>query len=350
MFNEIVWLSGSGPSAKLSLSQRLVQKQALWEYEADAVDLTNVATDQVSKLGAYSKTNKAIQIYGAIGQSTQVTQVAPADLPEGSIPRMRRPVKRRSLKDMYTDAAFAEAFRLFTLIVDLGIALTKSVAGIASAHSFLVALLATSVAYNTWYGYRDGLTWYHERNAGKFMARLGVRSDPTVARAVYLSDINDLITIPVVAINGSAPSSGVTIDQIEDWNTCRGTFSDIIMSSDAETSVPMVSSQQKGATRRATARLQRTRLSLARYRHDLLVAMRVINRVEEEVVQAEWEDWVKEEERKCRRVHEMVAEQNRRGNSNKQKQEEMIKEQGLGEEFTKYCQSCQEEAAWIAKR
>lgn len=350
VFNEVAWIKESGPTNSLSISQRLVQKQALRDYQADATDLTAIATAQVSKLGARSKTNKAIQIYGAIGQSTQTIQVTPSELPEASVPRTRRPVKHRSLIDLYTEATFAETFRLFTMVIDLGIALAKSVAGIATAHSLLVLLLVTSVAYNTWYGYRDGLTWYNERNAGKFMARLGVKSDRTVARAVYLSDIEDLVTVPMLSVmDGNVTSSGVTVGQEVDWNTCRGRFSDIVIFSDPDVSVPGVSGAQKGSSRRAVARLQRTRHSLARYRHDLLVAMRVVNRVEEEVVQSEWEDWVKEEERKCERVDGMLTEQKKRSRSGKQAQEEIAREGGLGEEFAKYCDSCREDAALIAR-
>lgn len=343
IFNEVTWQKDGAATDKLSISQRLVQKQALRDYEADAVDLTNVVADQVVKLGARSKTNKAMQIYGAVGQSMQTAQVTPSELPEPSSTRTRRAVKCRTLTDLYTEAAFAEAFRLFTMVIDVGIALAKSAAGVATAHTFLVALLATSVMYNSWHSYRDGLTWYHERNAGKFMARLGVRSDPTVARAVYLSDIEDLITVPDLGHqNGSITSSGAVADQDAEahtWNTCSDTFSDIIMFSNPDASTSVVSSH-KGASKRAISRLQRTRLSLARYRHDLLVAMRVVNRVEEEVVQAEWEDWVKEEASKCKRVQGMLS-------SQQKQKSDGDKDEGLGEGFAEYCDSCREAAALL---
>ena len=37
-------------------------------------------------------------------------------------------------------------------------------------------------------------------------------------------------------------------------------------------------------------------------RHDLLVAMRVVNRIEREVLQAEWENWLLEENVKCKHL------------------------------------------------
>lgn len=346
IFNDVVWKGeDEGKRKKLSISQHLVQKQALWDYEADAVDLSSVALDQVSKLGARSKTNKAAQIFGAIGQSTQTTQVAAPDLPQTAVTRIRKMVRPRSLRELYVDALFAEMFRLFTIIIDVGIAVVKTMTGLATAHTFLVVLLATSTAYNAWYGYRDGLGWYHERNAGKFMAQLGVRSDPTVSRAIYLSDIEGLVAGPTIDVLQNGGSNGsesrVTQDHGQEWNTCRGTFRDIILSSGLEMEIESGAlAPSRGTARRAVSRLQRTRQSLARYRHDLLVAMRVVNRVEEEVVQAEWEEWVREEENKCKRVQAMMGEgQKRRGDG-----DDVAGEEGLGEEFNRYCESCRGES------
>lgn len=303
-----------------------------------------MVSDQAGKLGAHSKTNKAIQIYGNIGVTTQTTQVSASDLPAVNIHRLRKTVKRRTLLDLYGDEVFVQAFRLLTMIFDIGISLAKSIAGIASAHTLLVIILGVSVLYNSWYSYREGLTWHHDRSAAKFMARLGVRSDPTIARAVYLSDIEELVAGPSltnVTLSGNVSSTGVV------WNSCSGSFRDILTFSDPETAGAGsgLVSGAKGNAKRAEARLHRTRDSLARYRHDLLVAMRVVNRVEREVVLAEWEEWVREEEGKCWRVESMLLDEK------KTKQKKGSKEshdEGLGEEFAEYCRSCRKEAARIA--
>lgn len=46
------------------------------------------------------------------------------------------------------------------------------------------------------------------------------------------------------------------------------------------------------------------------HRHDLLVALRVVNSIEREMIQAEWEHWLKGENRKCQRL-EIVIRENR---------------------------------------
>ncbi|KAG9809519.1 hypothetical protein KCU68_g21248, partial [Aureobasidium melanogenum] len=308
IFNKVVWNGDASIDQQLSLSQRLIQKQALRDYQDDAVDLAAVITDQVSKLGAHS-TNKAAQIFGSVGQSTQTSQVSASSLPTTSISRTRRKVKIRTLTNLYTDEVLAQAFRLLTMLIDLFIAIAKSLAGVVTAHKILILILALSATYNTWYGYRDGLAWYNERNAGKFMARLGVKPDSTVTRAVYLSDIEEFVAPTLM--NNIELNSTISDETNQDWNTCHGTFRDMLTSSEHEATA--TTTMSKGSSKRSQLRLQRTRHSLARYRHDLLVALRVVNRVEEEVVHAEWEDWVFEEERKCIKVEAMMRERNKSG-------------------------------------
>ena len=57
----------------------------------------------------------------------------------------------------------------------------------------------------------------------------------------------------------------------------------------------------------AARRLQRSREQLGLQRHDLLVAMRVVNSIEREVLQAEWENWLLEENIKCKHMGAMLS-------------------------------------------
>lgn len=316
VFHKIVWNATTG----FAHSRRLVEKLALSNLEADAIDLTTVAMDQVGKLGAHSKTNRAIQIFGNVGQSTQSTQLAASDIPtsQHQSTAKYRPV-RYTLARLYAEEAFSQAFRLVSMSFDILVALAKSLASTANAHTLLVVLLVVSALYNTWYGYRDGMTWYQERNAGKFMARLGVKADPSISRAIYLQDIDQMNSVPALAnFTSAAPDSALS---------CRTTFQDVLMSPDKE------SEKAKEEYGRTEAQLHRTRHRLARYRHDLLVAMRVVNRVEEEVVQAEWEDWVKEESGKCDKMVKLLSQRSGKGKEG----------QVLGKDFEAYCQSCRME-------
>lgn len=57
-------------------------------------------------------------------------------------------------------------------------------------------------------------------------------------------------------------------------------------------------------------RLRRTRQHLGSYRHDLLVAMRVVNSVEQEMLRAEWENWLLDENNRCKQVERMLHQSN----------------------------------------
>lgn len=63
-------------------------------------------------------------------------------------------------------------------------------------------------------------------------------------------------------------------------------------------------------TRSTARRLRRTRQHLGSYRHDLVVAMRVVNNIEREMMQAEWENWLLDENTRCKQVQTMLR-QNR---------------------------------------
>lgn len=67
---------------------------------------------------------------------------------------------------------------------------------------------------------------------------------------------------------------------------------------------------------KATARrLRRTRQRLGAYRHDLLVAMRVVNSIEKEMIQSEWENWLVDENLRCEQVKMMLTEKGGNGTS-----------------------------------
>lgn len=73
-----------------------------------------------------------------------------------------------------------------------------------------------------------------------------------------------------------------------------------------EAGATLSSSNSKATARR----LRRTRQRLGSYRHDLLVAMRVVNSIEKEMIQSEWENWVADENLRCEQVKMMLSDKN----------------------------------------
>ncbi len=68
-----------------------------------------------------------------------------------------------------------------------------------------------------------------------------------------------------------------------------------------------VGSTLSSPTSKSTARrLRHTRQRLGSYRHDLLVAMRIVNSIEKEMMQSEWENWLMDENLRCEQVQLML--------------------------------------------
>lgn len=59
-------------------------------------------------------------------------------------------------------------------------------------------------------------------------------------------------------------------------------------------------------------RLRRSRQRLGSQRHDLLVALRVVNSIEREMVEAQWEAWLNEENAMCKQT-EVLMDRNHTG-------------------------------------
>lgn len=60
----------------------------------------------------------------------------------------------------------------------------------------------------------------------------------------------------------------------------------------------------------AARRLQKSREHLGMQRHDLLVAMRVVNSIEREILLAEWENWLIGENVKCKHLEAVLSHNN----------------------------------------
>jgi hypothetical protein len=72
-------------------------------------------------------------------------------------------------------------------------------------------------------------------------------------------------------------------------------------------------------------------LDLGTHRHDLLVALRLVNRIEREVVDAAFESWVRDEAGRCDRVGKMLEQRGKDGG---------IEREGVKEWVEGYCGDC----------
>ena len=166
----------------------------------------------------------------------------------------------------------------------------------------------------------------------RFMSHMGVKPDPMVGKAIWLKDVEELAAPDVVGPSSNDSDSVPWLPHIDTnaTQTCQTTFGDVLASPEV-----------MGKTNVGAVRLHRARSSLARYRHDILVALRVVNQVEREVVQAEYEQHIRAEMARCEKTEGML----RNVKGGKKAREEVDLREDLGEDFAEYCRTCMVENA-----
>jgi hypothetical protein len=136
------------------------------------------------------------------------------------------------------------------------------------------------------------------------MRRVGVSPNHMMSKAIYLADLHE--------------ASGADNDEppFPQNSTCFSTFRELLDTTSMDSPWEEAGASLSLPSSRATARrLRRTRQRLGMYRHDLLVAMRVVNSVEREVLQSEWENWLENEKSLCDNLEEMLHDDKGRSSS-----------------------------------
>lgn len=108
--------------------------------------------------------------------------------------------------------------------------------------------------------------------------------------------------------------ASLLISYSSSYDTFRQIMNNTSLDSPYEEAGATLSSGNSKATAR---RLRRTRQRLGSYRHDLLVAMRVVNNIEKEMIQSEWENWLADENLRCEQVKMMLSDKSSNVSSSK---------------------------------
>ncbi|KAF2178979.1 hypothetical protein K469DRAFT_641570 [Zopfia rhizophila CBS 207.26] len=311
------------------IAKKLIERQGLQDLELEAQDLVDVINDQVARLGHNRSTGKVVNIFGQIGIQSQASQFEAADIPPPNRPRKFK-LQPRTLSSVIAQLIGNIIISILSTVFSWILAAFAGLGKVFSAHKILILLLLLSGGANFFYSLRDSYQWWNERNAGKYMARLGVGPSPLMSRAVYLKDVED----GFLNVNDTVIS--VPRAEVGEGNKCHQTFTGLL--STETTSSPLSSSTH------TSRRLHRTRQHLGSHRHDLLVALRVVNRIEKEVLEAEYENWLLDETQKCERVGVML---------NGTAKEEDKKDRG-GKEVEawvkSYCGDCSKELGGVRER
>jgi hypothetical protein len=171
-------------------AKKLIERQGLQDLALEAEDLVDVVNDQVAKLGHNRSTTKVTNIFGLIGMQTTAAQFAAQDIPPPNRPR------KFKLQPQTTGSFVAQfvgniIVSIFSTVLSWMLSALTSLGSIISAHKLLILLLVLSAGTNFFYTSRDSWLWWQERNAVKFMNRMGVQPSTSMTRSVYLRDLED---------------------------------------------------------------------------------------------------------------------------------------------------------------
>lgn len=189
------------------LSRALVQRQAMEDARRDAEELADVATDQVRKLGPHSRTKRAIQVYGNIGQQTQVVVFTPGETHADGTAVRKSPqntIRPRTLTEMLLETLRSIFESVATSLLMWTFAGLRKIFSVVTAHRVILVALAVSLFTNLVFTGREGSTWWTERSATKFMSRIGVGPNIMMSKAIYIADLDEAALGSVVA----APDGG----------------------------------------------------------------------------------------------------------------------------------------------
>lgn len=185
-----------------AFSKNLVERQAMDDVELDAEELAEVATDQVRKLGPHSRTKRAIQVYGNIGQQTQAVAFTPG---EGDATK-KQTIKPRTLTTMLFDTIRSFAESVASSLMIWAFAGIKKLFEITTAHRIILLLLGSSILTNLAFTSKESSNWWAERRAASYMNRLGIRPNVMMSKAVYLLDIEQARFTLAPSISGPGGS------------------------------------------------------------------------------------------------------------------------------------------------
>ncbi|KAJ5085838.1 hypothetical protein N7532_010609 [Penicillium argentinense] len=324
IYTKVEWLK-----SPLGL-KNVIDKKASDDLEQDALDLVDLVSDQVRRLGAHSRTKKAITIFGHVGRQNNTSHFNGVGVNLKIEPRKPRTQRTMPQLIMEMVLSFLESTLSFLMMSSFDIVRWswKTV----SAHKVILVLLSSSVLMNGFYTSRDTWDWWHERHASNFMARLGVQPNMVMSKAIYIQDIDEAVANTTLWPNTGNASS------------CFNAFHENAMRY-AELPLSLSTSGPRDAVAKsATKRFQQTRERLGAYRYNLLVALRVVNSIEKEVIQSEWERWLREELRRCRQVEILLSGNSEEGEAGARAQAERFfaeNTDSVKEWYERYCTSCQ---------
>ncbi|EGD94874.1 transcription factor SipA3 [Trichophyton tonsurans CBS 112818] len=274
------------------LISSIIERQAMKELEQSSLDLIDLVSDQVKRLGPYPTTKSAISMFGNIGHQTETSNIT---VSERVRLQLQRPLKQSGLLPLLLETSGSLFQSAASSLIIWFWALLRWIWKVSNANKTILLLLVLSLLAN---GFTHGvIQWMVARTQRGFST---FREENKLTR-------NDLLLPP------STPA-------------------------------------QNKISSNAAYRLQRTRERLGSYRHNLLVGLKVVNSIEKEVLHLEWERWLRRETGRCAMLDIMLKERIQYHDNNDydgvlgvRKQILSGNQKEIEKWYKEYCSSCQQD-------
>lgn len=300
----------------------------------------DLVSDQVRRLGAHSRTKKAITIFGHVGRLSNVSQFTGAG---GNLKLETRKRTHRTMPHLMMETVLSFLESALSFLMQSSFGLIGWTVKTLNAHKVILGLLVVSALLNGLYTSTISREWWHERNASNFMARMGIQPNMVMTKAIYLRDIDEAIANSTIL-----PHDGNHSTCFSAFNEHRLQPSDLPLSLSTENA-------RDAVAKSAAKRFLETRERLGEYRHNLLVGLRVVNSIEKEVIANEWQRWLRGEVRRCRQIEILLGEgKEAAGNEARQaaKVDKLFGKNAdnVKEWYDRYCTSCRQEQEQISRQ
>lgn len=389
---------------KSSILKNMTEPYVLTKIRTDAKIIVQRSVQCRRQLGSKGSTTTAIRVFGKIGTSVISESVTGksfdgddnyGDAQRGT-PNNTIIISHKSMGRRLLEICASITISLIGEIALLIRQLLKFIWIGITSNKILILGLLLSCAFNLFLMGRSSSAYWMERHAQQYADQIGISPDShsIMARSILLKDVDILIR------NGSGFS--VEADMVEklgeDKSTslCYNKFRSLaLLPNDSEefysigeekdiqeknsnfdfNSVYLNSLSPYGSPYAVRNRIFNMRNKLGTKRNSLMIELRSINRIESELVMAEWQSWLYEEVSLCSRLAQMFSiirqtegsglnKDGSDGNRNKQSQLYLASGGKINESLinlmqktsletrqavSKYCQSCSRELASTVK-
>lgn len=231
--------------------------------------------EAAKNLGHSGKTVKAIYQYGKIEVTDSVCQspqIPPSEVSIGAVIRL------------FYMGTMTAAARQFLVAVYFVLSALKTALSRLSAHRILVTIIGVLLAINFLLGTQNSQYYFQARQA-RLLARDVLKFEPMMMqRAIYSKDIQELIR---------------KNDLFASDSTCFRTFlnSSFVLNYDQPST--WSNAYLDDMSRAVAIKLRKSLQDIGIRRNELLVNLRMLNALEEEIARGEWKNWLMCEIEKC---------------------------------------------------